>query len=106
VLFSVVVSELEEWLRRRNEGGVVVGRCKIFSLMYADDIVLIADEVEELKGMIKTLEKFLDKRKLELNLDKSKIVVFGKGKRYSKKERWLWKGGEIERVEAIVTWDI
>ena len=46
--------------------------------MYVDDIVLVASKEEELKSMISRLEKCLDKRKLLVNLEKSKALVFSK----------------------------
>ena len=47
--------------------------------MYADDIVLVVSETEELKSMISRLEKCLDTRKLLVNVEKSKVFVFSKG---------------------------
>lgn len=38
------------------------------------DIVLIAKEVEDMRGMIERLERHLEKKGLELNIHKSKIM--------------------------------
>ena len=38
-----------------------------------DDIVLVASKKGELKSMINRLEKYLDKRKLLANVEKSKV---------------------------------
>ena len=51
---------------------------------YADDIVLIANKEEELKAMMKRLEYFLGRRKLNLNVEKSMTMVFKKGGRKEK----------------------
>lgn len=58
---------------------MVIGRFKIFCLAYADDMVILALSKEEMTSMIKTLQKYLNNRQLELNVDKTKIVVFSKG---------------------------
>ena len=41
--------------------------------MYIDETVLVANKEEELKSMSSTLEKYLDKRKLLANVEKSKV---------------------------------
>lgn len=39
---------------------------KIYTLAYADDIALLADDEENLKEMMERLEKYLDGKSLEL----------------------------------------
>ena len=41
----------------------------LWSLAYAEDIALIANKEEELKAMMKRVEHFLDRRKLNLNVE-------------------------------------
>lgn len=66
-------------LRRAQSGGVVVGERKIWLLTYADDTVLVAWDEEGMKGMIKTYEKYIRPKKLEVNVTKTIIMVFSKG---------------------------
>jgi len=40
-LFNIYLMDLETELRKEQEGGVVVGREKFWSITYADDIVLV-----------------------------------------------------------------
>ena len=47
------------------------GNSTVWSLAYADDIVVIANKEEELKAMTKRLEHFVGGRKLNLNVEKS-----------------------------------
>jgi len=47
--------------------------------------------------MIVSFRKFLKERKLELSIDKSKLLVFNR-KRKDKKEKWEW-GKLIEEVQ-------
>ena len=51
--------------------------------------------------MLKILERFLDARVLELNTNKTKMMVFRKGGRRGKQEAWMWKGEEIEEVKTF-----
>ena len=56
MLFTLFMADLEEVLKKGQDGGMVVGNKKFWSLMYADDIVLVARKEGELKSMINRLE--------------------------------------------------
>ena len=58
------------------------------SLMYANGIVLVASKKVELKSMISRIEKYLDKRKLLVNVEKSKVLVFSEVGGGRRKTEW------------------
>jgi len=70
---------------------------RIWELAYADDIVLLARNKVALEDIMLTFGRFLKETKLELNVEKSKIMVFNRKKR-ERKDVWKWKGREIEEV--------
>ena len=74
----------------------------VWSLAYADDIALIANKEEELKTMMKRLEHFLGRRKLNLNVKKSKTMVFKKGGEKEKNTSWNWNGERVEEVKEML----
>jgi hypothetical protein len=74
------------------------GLQEIFLLLFADDICLISTTPAGLQNQIENLEKASETLGLKVNLDKTKIMVFRRGGRISKKERWFYKGKEIELV--------
>ena len=78
-LFNIFLADLEEEMRKVKEGGVVIGREKVWSIIYADDITLMATSQEGLKHMLKRLRKYLERKGLTLSTEKSKILVFEKG---------------------------
>jgi len=45
-------------------------------------------------------EKFLKDRRLELNVEKLKILVFNR-KSNEKKESWKWKGRKVEEIQTF-----
>ena len=59
---------------------------------------MVAEEEGELGGMIGRLERYLDRKKLVLNVEKTKIMRFAKGGGRRKKLSWSWKGRRIEEV--------
>lgn len=78
-LFNIYIADLERTMRQGQDGGVVIDRRKIWTLGYADDIVLMAETQEELELMIKRAKRFFDRKKLVVNADKTKVMVCGKG---------------------------
>lgn len=45
--------DLEEEIRKEQTGGVTIGKEKFWSLTYADNMILVARNEEDLKGMLK-----------------------------------------------------
>ena len=50
---------------------------KISNLRYADDTTLIAESEEKLKSLLMKVKEESEKAGLKLNIQKTKIVVFG-----------------------------
>jgi hypothetical protein len=79
----------------------MVGREKIWSLAFADDLVIVAKSKREMKKMMKSRGKYVRKKKLEVNVEKTKTMVFNKRKRKSEENEWKWKGRKIEQVNEF-----
>jgi len=100
-LFNIFLMDLETEMRKEQLGGVVVGKEKVWSIIYADDIVLLAKSEQELKNMMSRFKKYLRKKELMLSPEKSKVVVFEKGKGKTRKREWKWGEEKIEEVKEI-----
>ena len=87
LFFVLFIANIEKYLRKRQEGGITIGNKRVYALAYADDLAIIAETKEEMERMIKYLNKYFKDQELEVNAEKSKIVVFSKGKS-RKKEKW------------------
>lgn len=62
---------------------------------------MLADKEKEIRSMLDRLEKYLDKKRLELNVGKTKIIRFRKGGERLEKRCWRWKGKKIEKVKKF-----
>lgn len=49
-------------MRKEQTGRVTIGKEKFWMMIYADDMVLLAKREEDLKGMIKRLRKYIEKK--------------------------------------------
>jgi len=73
-------------MEKRQIGSVVIDQ-NFWTIMYADDIVLLARRKAELKEMMKRFRRFLEKKSLGLSPDKLKIMVFENEMRRTKKRK-------------------
>lgn len=84
---------------------MVLGKDRLWSLAYADDIILLAKNEVALEDMTSTLKGFLRDRSLVLNVEKTKIVVFNRTKRTKSKgkdkSKWRWGKKCIEEVKSF-----
>ncbi|XP_014213600.1 uncharacterized protein LOC106643113 [Copidosoma floridanum] len=99
-LLSIYIAALEKEYKNRNVGGVVIGGIRVWSLAYADDLVLLALNWEAMLDMLRVLKIFLEGRDFNLSVVKTKILVFNKC-RNSGKEKWLYKGEEMKEVKSV-----
>ena len=80
LLFAIFIADLEEFLINKGIRGVSVNHLvEIVLLAYADDIVIFADSYINMKKTIKALAEYCDINKLEVNVKKTKVVLFQKG---------------------------
>jgi len=101
LLFNILIADLEEDLSRVKWGGLRLGEKRIWSLAYADDVVLVAENENEMRSMIEKLERYIDRKGLEVNTEKTKILRFRKGGGRWKEYKWLWKGKMIGEVKEF-----
>ena len=66
--------------------------------MYADDTILISESAEDLQYMLNIFANYCNQWKLKINIDKSKILIFSKG-RINNSEKFYFGGKEIEIVK-------
>ena len=67
-LFNVSMADLELEMSRAQKGGIVIGKKKIYSIGYADDVILLANNEVGMKQMIKRFGRYIERRGLELNI--------------------------------------
>ena len=76
-LFAMYIDDLAQQLRAVN-AGLECGECVVSSQLYADDIVLLAPDVECLQKQIRIVEEWCSRWRMTLNIAKTKAVHFRK----------------------------
>jgi hypothetical protein len=75
------VDELVTILHNSNIPCLKIASKDIHVLLYADDIVVLATNVFDLKEKIDLIKDFFMKNDLYVNLEKTKLVIFKDGRR-------------------------
>ena len=100
VLFALYLNDLNRQIKESSQG-VMVDDVSIHSLLYADDLVLLAKNRKDLQSQLDTLDKFSKSLKMEVNLDKTKVILIQKQKSRAKSKRNKpWKIGDKELKEC------
>lgn len=87
-LFSIFLNDLEEYLRNNGVYGVSKDTTidgahmylKLFILLYADDTVIFSDNEIDLHNALNKFKDYCDLWRLNINVDKTKILFFSKGR--------------------------
>ena len=100
LLFTLLITELAQEVARGGRHGYQFspGLIELFTLLFADDIALIATTPRGLQTQIDNLRRGAERLGLVVNLEKTKVMVFRKGGFLGRLERWFY--GE-ERIEVV-----
>ena len=83
ILFNLFIDDLVNKLNSFPSGASSINGFSINALLYADDIVLLANSKEALQTFLDIFDDYCTSWKLHMNADKSKVVVFNsKGKQF------------------------
>ena len=93
-LFTLFLNDLELYLQQDQNAGLTLEQLSIYLLLFADDAVLFSDTIEGLQYSLNNLESYCNKWNLEVNVDKTKIVVFRKAGILNRREVWTYGGAK------------
>ena len=74
------------------QAGIKIAGRNINNLRYADDTTLMAESEDELKSLLMKVKEESEKVGLKLNIQKTKIMAFGKqmGKQWKQCQIYFW----------------
>jgi len=88
-LFNIFVDDIGKYLDTNLTSAVNLNGKKVNHLLYADDLLLISEYADGLQNSLDSLQKHSTEWKLDLNLKKTKIIIFSKTKSKLKKRLLL-----------------
>ena len=90
LLFAIYLNDFDTFLSEKYDGLTKVSESitnelqiylRIFCLLYADDTLVLAETDKDLQKALDCLYEYCNKWALNVNLDKTKIIVFAPGRR-------------------------
>ena len=102
LLFSILINKVARKIAEKGRAGYqfITGGKEIFSLLFADDIVLISMTPSGLQNQINNLKMESEKLGLEVNLNKTKTMAFRGGGYLGKAEKWYFGQEKLETVNS------
>ena len=100
LLFSLYVNDLPELLNNVDIG-IKVQEIIIKLLMFADDTVVFSETIEGLQKGIDSVRDYCRKWGITVNVPKTKVLVFKKGGKVSKNEKWNFGNLTLEVVKQF-----
>lgn len=97
LLFMMFVNDILTNINSDLEGIFTVDEVKLFLLAYADDQVLFSTSPTSLQSMLNDIELYCNIWGLKININKTKILIFEKGGRYSNYNFYLYN----EQLEVV-----
>ena len=95
-LFKIFINDLHKYLEETIDP-VNIGDLTLNCLMYADDVVILSTSKTGLQEKLKKLEKFCSDWCLQVNINKSKVIVFNKSGTTSK-DKFFFENTKLENV--------
>ena len=99
-LFSLFINQIANHINESGVHGVQLlpNLLELFILLFADDIALISTTPGGLQIQLDSLKLCCNRLQLNVNKDKTKIMVFRKGGFLGQREKWFFEGNELEVV--------
>ena len=93
LLFSIYLHDLKSFISQKCNGlrdienlqkehlhEEIVTFFKLYILLYADDTVILAENPNDLRASLDEMKKYCDTFDLHINVNKTKILIFSRGK--------------------------
>jgi hypothetical protein len=99
-LFAMYINELASEMEQSGGNGIFIHGDfhNVMLLLFADDLVPIADTPVDLQRRLNCLENYYEKWNMTVNMDKSNIIVLKNGGNLSKNEMGYFKDELIKVV--------
>ena len=99
ILVSLFMEDLELFLQKDVNSGLLIDDIVLIILLFADDMAVIGRSVEELQESLNLLHTYCNTWGLEVNTEKTKIVVFRKRGQKRIDEIWTYNGDILDIVD-------
>ena len=98
-LFALFINDLAKEMKTLDIGVKTIDNEKVCILLFADDIVILAENEQDLQILMNFVDVWCKKWKMKVNIDKTKVVHF-RNKRYPRTQQPFYLGDiEVEKID-------
>lgn len=104
LLFGLFIEQMHQVLVTScgHLSGIHLGEHNLLDILYADDMVMLSTVLDHLNQISTALEQFCDEQGMEVNVPKSKCVVFKHPRDAGDWPRGVWyKGQQVEELTCF-----
>ena len=98
-LFNIFLNDIGQQLGSSNTYPLQLGSHLLNHLLFADDLLLISETSSGLQHCLEQLSQYCNKWNLKVNINKTKAMIFSKGKKDFKKFKFTFQDLPIDIVE-------
>ena len=99
ILFNLYINDLPNIFEGEDNYPISINNNNAICLKYADDLVLMSTSKDVLQSCLEKLSIYCEKWKLELNIKKTKTVIFNRQGSLIKKHKFYFKSNHLEAVK-------
>jgi hypothetical protein len=101
ILFSLFVNDCDSELIKGIVNPVSVNGKNIPLLLYADDMVMMANNINDLQQMLNNLKEYTSNWSLTVNVSKTKMLIFRNGGHVNNDEKFFYNGKKVDIVSEF-----
>ena len=100
-LFTMYLNDINNYMKSDPDVGMSIYQFFIILLLFADDMVLFSDNRVGLQKGLDRLHSYCIDWGLQVNIDKTKCMVFKHGGKTNILDKWFYNGNAIETVSTF-----
>ena len=101
ILVSLFLEDLELYLQQDPDSGLHLNDIVLILTLFADDMTLLGNSLQDLQNSLNLLYTYCCDWGLEVNCEKTNVVVFRKRGKLLPDEHWTYNGIEIDVVDSF-----
>ncbi|KAL4219933.1 hypothetical protein ACF0H5_020345 [Mactra antiquata] len=98
LLFALFINDLELYLQQDSKCGLQLNDITLILMLFADDMVLFANSIPDLQNSLDLLHTYCLTWGLEVNTEKTKVIVFRNRGPLKQDEKWYYNGKTLDVV--------
>ena len=99
LMFSLFIEDLELFLQDNHSSGLLLDDILFILMLFADDMAILGNSVDDLQNSLNLLENYCKRWGLEVNTEKTKVMVFRKRGKIRNDEKWFYCNNVLEVVD-------